>query len=179
MAGITGGLRIYHEHHLAPVEELRVAMPISLRVKHDAEGGNHVTVMRFPVSVGIADPAERMRAMAAAVLAQRNEASLPHTDTVAGVLNRVPNALIGAMLKHVDFLASNVPGAPIPLYLEGAKVEAWYPFGPAAGASMNVTLISYCDTCCIGVNLDASAVPDGELFMRCLREGFDEVLALG
>ncbi len=63
LAGITGGLRIYHEHHGAEIEDLRVAMPISIRSDQHQAGGNHVTVMRFTVPAGIRDPAERIQAL--------------------------------------------------------------------------------------------------------------------
>ena len=82
------------------------------------------------------------------------------------------------MLKHIDFLASNVPGIPVPLYLAGAKVDSFYGFGPTIGAALNVTLMSYCGTCCVGVNIDTGAVPDPDVLMDCLRDGFDEVLAV-
>jgi hypothetical protein len=38
--------------------------------------------------------------------------------------------------------------------------------------------MSYRDTCNIGVTTDAGAVPDPDVFVRCLTEGFEEVLAL-
>ncbi len=37
----------------------------------------------------------------------------------------------------------------------------------------------YDGTCCIGVNCDATAVPDGPLLMECLAQGFGEVAELG
>jgi len=86
---------------------------------------------------------------------------------------------VGGMLKHVDFLASNVPGLPTTVWLAGARLEGFYPFGPTLGASANVTLMSYGDTCCIGVNVDTGAVADPELFVACLAAGFEEVLAVG
>jgi hypothetical protein len=30
----------------------------------------------------------------------------------------------------------------------------------------------------VGINTDTGAIPDPEVFARCMREGFDEVLAL-
>jgi diacylglycerol O-acyltransferase len=54
----------------------------------------------------------------------------------------------------------------------------YYAFGPTIGASVNLTLISYCGTCNIGVNIDTAAVPDPEVLETCLQQGFDEVLAL-
>ena len=41
-----------------------------------------------------------------------------------------------------------------------------------------VTLLSYAGTCCIGVNIDPAAVTEPDLFMHCLQDGLDEVLAL-
>jgi diacylglycerol O-acyltransferase / wax synthase len=35
------------------------------------------------------------------------------------------------------------------------------------------------DTCCIGINIDTAAVPDPDVLTACLREGFEEVLAIG
>ncbi|OOK70417.1 hypothetical protein BZL30_6110 [Mycobacterium kansasii] len=40
-------------------------------------------------------------------------------------------------------------------------------------------MISYRGTCDIGVNVDTSAVPDHDVLLESLREGFEEVVALG
>jgi hypothetical protein len=42
-----------------------------------------------------------------------------------------------------------------------------------------VTLYSYNGLADIGINVDRAAVPDGDTFTGCLRDGLDEVLALG
>jgi hypothetical protein len=65
------------------------------------------------------------------------------------------------------------------MYLLGAEVLQFYPFGPTAGSALNVTLMSYRNRCYMGVNIDAKAIPDDDLFMRCLKAGFREVLDLG
>jgi hypothetical protein len=44
---------------------------------------------------------------------------------------------------------------------------------------LNVTLLTYCDSCTIGVNTDAGAVPDPDVLMDCLRDDFEEILDLG
>ena len=179
LAGITGGLRLYHEAFGIGVHDLRLTMPISLRHEGDPEGGNRVTIVRFDVPVGIVDPAERMTAIGRVCIAQRDEPALAYSDAIAGLLNLLPNPVIGGMLKHVDFLASNVPGLADPVWLGGALMEGFYAFGPTLGSSANVTLMSYRDRCCVGVNVDTGAVSDPELFVQCLIEGFEEVLALG
>ena len=83
------------------------------------------------------------------------------------------------MLKHVDFLASNVPGIPVRLYLAGAGVDQLYGFGPTIGAAVNFTLVSYCGTCFVGINSDMGAIPDPAALRECVRDGFDEILGVG
>lgn len=178
LAGITAGLQKYHEYHGAEVHELRVAMPISQREADHEIGGNHVTVTRFTVPVDEADPADRIKDLRQVVEGIRTEPALEHTEAIAGFLNLMPKGVVGTMLKGVDFLASNVPGVPMPMWLEGVKVRRFFPFGPTAGSAVNVTLMSYDGTCCIGVNSDAKAIPDPDALINCLRAGFDEVCTL-
>jgi hypothetical protein len=79
----------------------------------------------------------------------------------------------------VDFVASNVPGFPFPVYLAGARSRWLLPFGPTIGAAINATLLSYDGTCCIGFTFDTSAVPYSDTLVRCVGQGFEELLALG
>jgi WS/DGAT/MGAT family acyltransferase len=179
IAGLTGGLRLYHERHDATVGDLRVTLPISIRTALDPVEGNHITLQRFTVPVHVQDPADRIRAIGERCRAARDEPAIQHTNAIAGVLNLLPSSVIGGMLKHVDFLASNVPGFTFPVYLAGARVAGYFPFGPTIGASLNVTLLSYDGTCCIGLTVDDAAVPDSDVLVHCVAEGFEEVLALG
>ena len=176
---MTAGLRLYHERHGALVDELMVTMPISIRVPGDAEGGNRITLMRIALPVGVADPVERIARSTTRAAAARREPSLKLTQSIAGGLNLLPRWYIGAILRHVDFLASNVPGVPVPVWVGGAAVTMQYAFGPTIGAGVNVTLITYQDTCALGINADSGAIPDLPVFRECLVAGFDEVLALG
>ncbi|MFZ4719673.1 MAG: wax ester/triacylglycerol synthase domain-containing protein [Ilumatobacteraceae bacterium] len=177
LAGITAGLRHYHLHHGEDIHELRVAMPISQRQAAHDEGGNHVTIVRFVLPVDAPTPDERIREMHDVVQGVRAEKALDHTEAIAGFLNLMPTGVLGSMLRGVDFLASNVPGVPVPMWLEGRKVERFFPFGPTAGSALNVTLMSYDGTCCIGINADAAAVPDPDVLADCMRTGFAEVCA--
>lgn len=178
VAGLAGGLRIYHERHQVVVGDLHLCMPINMRVDGDEMGGNRITLMRFDVPVGVVDPAERIRAIHAQTGRVRHEKSLPFTQWIAGALNLVPRWYIGSILRHVDFLASDVPGIPVPVLLGGARVVMQYAFGPTIGAAVNVTLLTYVDTCALGIDVDTGAIPDYDVFHECLVAGFEEVLAL-
>jgi WS/DGAT/MGAT family acyltransferase len=179
LAAMTGGLRRYHDVHSVTADELRVTLPISIRKESDPVAGNRITLQRFAVPLTPAEPAARIGVIGQRCRAARDERSLPHTNAIAGTLNLLPPGVIGGMLKHIDFLASNVPGFTFPVYLAGAHVTGYVPFGPTIGASLNATLLSYDGTCFVGVTIDEAAVPDPEVLMTCLTEGFDEVLALG
>lgn len=178
LAGVTGGLRIYHEKHGVEVDELHVTMPVNIRSDGDPIGGNRITLMRFDLPVAVVDPGERIRRIRQRTRGIRHEASLPYTQQIAGALNLAPRWYIGSVLRHVDFLASDVPGIPVRVYLGGAAMRTQYAFGPTIGAAVNITLVSYVDTCTFGVNVDTGAIPDFDLFQKCLVAGFDEVLAL-
>ena len=178
LSAVTAGLRLYHERHGQQVDELRVTMPVSIRKADDPIGGNRITLMRFKVPVSIADPSERMRETHKRCEPVKTDRSLPFTNAMAGTLNLLPRAYVGGMLKHIDFLASNVPGIPTPFYLSGAQVESFYGFGPTIGAALNVTLMSYCGMCFVGINIDTGAIPDPDILMDCMRSGFAEILAV-
>src|SRR5205085_7306234 len=132
---------------------------------------------------GIADPAQRMAAIGALMRSARGEPALDAVGIVAPALARLPGPLIsqlaGGLTKANDLQASNVRGIREDVYIAGAKIERAYPFGPLPGCASMITLASHGSLCCIGANVDPAAVTEPERFDRNLREGFDEVLALG
>ncbi len=176
MAGVTGGLRIYHERRDEPVERLRCNMPISLR-NPERPAQNAVTIARFEVPVDIVDPGERMRVIHDIVDGWRREPALHLVDPLAEVGSRMmPQELITSAAQKSDFTASNVPGVPIPVWVAGARVVAMYPMAGTIGAATNVTLLSYNGSAGIGVSMDDAAIPDRALFAECLGLGFAEVV---
>ena len=80
--------------------------------------------------------------------------------------------------RTIDFAASNLRGSPVPLYLAGSQIVANYPFGPRAGAALNVTTLGYSDALDIGINLDPAALPDTDGLMLDLRSAFAAIEAL-
>jgi diacylglycerol O-acyltransferase / wax synthase len=184
LAAVAGGLDRYHRTHGVIVEHLRMAMPINVRPKGaGAAGGNQFVPVRFSFPVSISDPLERMVAIRDLVAAQRSEPALGLAGPVAGVLNRLPIALTTAlfrgMLKGIDVVTTNVPGAPLPIYVAGARLQANLGYGPLSGAACNITLLSYIDELHLGISTDPAAVPDPEVFVACLQDGIAEIEKLG
>ncbi|MBH0120044.1 WS/DGAT domain-containing protein [Rhodococcus sp. HM1] len=176
LTALVVGLHHYHRAHDADVESLRVTMPLSVRRPDDEMGGNRINLARFALPVHGGDVDDLMREIESIVRAWRAEPALDMGEVLAAPLNMLPPAVVGSMLEHVDFLASNVPGSPVPLYVAGARAERYYAFGPTLGSAFNVTMVSYLGTCCLGVTLDVGAVPDRAVFEECIRTGFRDVL---
>jgi WS/DGAT/MGAT family acyltransferase len=176
MAGVTGGLRIYHERRGEPVGTLRCNMPISLR-NPDRPAQNAVTIARFEVPVDILDPVERMRAIRDIVASWRHEPALHLVDPLAEVGYRLmPSEVFVSTAQTSDFTASNVPGVPVPVWIAGARVRAMYPLTATVGAATNITLLSYAGNAGVGIAMDDAAIPDREVFVECIGAGFAEVV---
>ncbi len=183
IGAVAGGLGRYHEGHGAPIEELRMSMPINIRTEDDKDrAGNQFVPARFNVPMGIQNPKDRMQAVRELVRGQRNESALPLMDEVSGAINRLgvlaATRFVGSMMKTVDFVTSNVPGPPTAVYMAGARIEQMFPFGPLAGAAVNVTLFSYDGQLQLGINSDRAAVPDPERLIECMEEGIAEIAAV-
>ena len=57
VAAVAGGLRRYHDEHGAPVDALRMTMPINVRTEATEDvAGNQFVPARFPVPMTIDDP---------------------------------------------------------------------------------------------------------------------------
>ena len=183
MGGILRGMQLYHAHHGAAPSRLRIGMPINVRSSGGAQkAGNAFVPARMEVPALSEDPEELMRDVRERCLAARDEPANQLVEPMSDLLNRLPTSVVtqvfGSMLRGLDVQASNVPGSPVPLFLLGQPVSAIFPFGPLTGAATNITLLSYQNELNLGVNLDPAAVPDPDLFLECLRLGYEDLLDL-
>ena len=182
LAGMIGGLRRFHELHGGHVEEIPVAIPISLRTATDPLGGNHFTgaTMRGPLSE--TDPARRVQLVRERVKACRAEPALAFVEHVAPFLDRLPLAaiteIVGSSTSAVDVQLTNIPGVGHTAYIAGAKVTHASPIGPRPAVAMMAGMMTYEGRACIALNLDPDVFPDTDVLLECVREGFAEVLAL-
>jgi WS/DGAT/MGAT family acyltransferase len=182
LAALTGGLRIYHEEAGLSPETLPIAFPVSLRRDDDPLGGNRFAGARIAGPISAADPRDRIRLIRERVLEARDEPALDFMALMSPVMSRIPAPLLTRMTENVtssiDLQASNIPGLARPAFIAGARITHMYPFGPAPGSAVMVTMISHSGICCVGINADSAAIPDMARFEACIRAGFDEVLAL-
>lgn len=176
LAAVTGGMRRYHEQAGATVGHLRINVPISLRGADDGPGGNAVSTARIELDAAQLDVDARVAEAAAAVARARNEPFLAHIDSMADAFRLAPVEVSVRLTQSSDLTASNVPGVPIPVFAGGARVLRVHPLVPTLGAAVNITMLTYARTwASLGITTDDAAIPDPDVFLACLAEGFAEV----
>jgi len=182
VAAAAGGAGAYHRAGGLPVDELRMAMPVNTRSDRSA-GGNAFSPTRVLVPAGIEDPVQRLAAVRDRLSATKGERALNLLDGVAGLANLLPTSALVRLARQqvetVDFATSNVRGAPFPLYIAGARMEANHPVGPTGGTAWNLTLMSYDGHLDMGLNVDAGAVDDPAGLQDAIAASFDELIAAG
>jgi WS/DGAT/MGAT family acyltransferase len=178
MAAVGAGLDAYHRRHGVVVEELRVAVPISLRGDagdRTAQASNSVSIARFPIPVAGLTTLERLEASHDLVAKWKSEPALHMADPLAEVSWLVPVPMIAHAAQTTDVTTSNVPGPPMPMYLAGARMVAAYPLVATIGSAVNITMVTYDGTAFIGVSADDRAVSDLPVLVEDLRSGFEAV----
>ena len=181
LAGLCGAFRLYHEALGVPVNSLPMAVPVNLRAEADPAGGNRFAGVNLGAPVGAADPVVRIQKIRKQMISRREEAAIDLIGAVAPVLTLLPDSVLQAMSGSViasDVQASNVPIYPGETFIAGAKVLRQFGLGPLPGVAMMVVLISRGGFATVTTRYDRAAIADQDLWARCLRGGFDEVLAL-
>jgi WS/DGAT/MGAT family acyltransferase len=182
VAALLGALRLYHEHFGVSVDRIPVGVPVSIRSPDDPLGGNQFAAATFAAPIGEVDPRERIRLVREFVLEAREEPAIGALNAISPTLSRLPTGaivqLVGGVAAKLDLQASNVRGLERPAYVAGARVTRFYAFGPRPGCAAMVSLVSHDGTCCVAGNINPAAITDVELFERCLRDGFDEIVGL-
>ena len=183
VAGVVGGLRRYHERNGTIPDALRVNMPVNLRTPADAgKEGNAWVPARFPVPLNEADPAKRIQQLHPVLRQARTEPAAVLTDQVFRLLTMLPTNIAtyvaGGLMKGTDFVATNVPGPPIPVFFAGTQILRMLPYAPKAGAAVNCALMSYNGVAQVGVNIDTVAVPKPKELVADLKAGLEEIAAL-
>jgi WS/DGAT/MGAT family acyltransferase len=180
VSGTCAGMQILHERAGLPTERLRMAMPISTRGPDDDVETNRFVPLRFEIPLGAESTAAHFEIVHALVTAARREPAIGLVEPAAGIASRLPRAallpLFRRMVDGTDFVASNLPGSPLPVWFCGSRLVAQYPFGPLTGAAVNVSLLSYCDDVAVGVVADTGAVDDPDELVECLRLGYARAL---
>jgi len=126
--------------------------------------------------------AERFLLIHEAANTARESSATAGLETVAAVAATLPTSFVTRIARvqaqTVDFATSNVRAADFPCFIAGAQIVANYPVGPLAGVAFNLTLLSYCGSLDMGLNIDTAAVDDPALLKACIEDAFVELAQL-
>ncbi|HTR73965.1 MAG TPA: wax ester/triacylglycerol synthase family O-acyltransferase [Solirubrobacterales bacterium] len=156
------------------VLELKALVPVSIRtVDEHGELGNKLTAMRGPLPVGIADPAERLRAIAVAMDDLKASKQPLGAEAIWGLNDwfrdfappvlLVPTAAINFSPRLFNLLVTNFPGPQIPFYALGRELVAIHPLGFLAHRhGLAVAILSYNGRVSFCFLADPDAAPEVE-----------------
>lgn len=181
---VTGAVAAAGEYHRlagSPVDELRVAMPVSTRGSDRSAGGNLFAPTQTVLPAGVMTAAERFDEVRRRLAETKAEPAVGAVESLAGTLNLLPNPLLVwagyRRSSSVDFVTSNIRAAPFDVYLAGALMEGNYPIGPLAGTAFNLTTMSYRGSLNMGLVTDTAVVEEPALLARLLGRSYRELLA--
>ena len=188
LAAISGGFRALL---LARGEEpgphmVRSLVPVSVRAPGAEDVyENQVSAVLADLPVHIADPAERLRAVQAELLALKasKEAIAGEALTTVGRYTPFPVASwwvrlgFGLPVRDIVTVTTNVPGPQQPLYGLGRRIVEIIPYVPIATTlRTGVSIFSYCGRLAFGITGDFTASPDLDVLARGIEDGVSELL---
>jgi hypothetical protein len=181
VGSVVRGLALYHEQHGVESSGFRVLMPVNVRRPGDRSGGNHFVPARFVIPVR-ADLTECVAEVQRLTAAWKTAPGLSLSDVLANGLSTLPapvaRSVWGSMLMGNDFCITNVPGPPVPVFVDGAPLEVIYAVSPPSGAAFNISLVSTAERACVTLTTDTVAVPDSAKLAGCIDDGFAEVCSV-
>jgi hypothetical protein len=166
-------------------------MPISLREQGNTEMRTQATLSLVNLATNIADPVKRLKAIrdssgATKSVARQAKSVIPTDIPLLGV-----PWLLGALAKLygrssvvdtlpilANVLISNVPGPPVPLYVDGLRMSGYWPLSIVEhGVGVNITLLSYAGNLGFGFVVAKNAVPEAGELADDLMAAYDELKA--
>ena len=193
VAIVGGAMRRYlTDKSELPSESLVAMAPISVRTAGERNTlGNQVSAMTIPIGTQIADPiarlqfvhdeAENSKALTKAVGARElSDYSKFTPSMLTGLAARlyVGLGLANRLAPMFNTVITNIPGPPISLYMNGARLVTQYGLGPVfEGMGIIHPVFSNSGRITISFTSDRTIMPDPEHYADCIQDSFEEMLA--
>ena len=190
LALCSGALRRYLKRSGSiPRKSLIASMPISLRAQGNTDFRTQATLSLVSLASNIADPLKRLRAIrdsagATKAVARQARSVIPTDFPLIGVpwiLGALASlygrsSVINALPVLANVLVSNVPGPPMPLYVDGLRMSGYWPLSIVEhGVGVNITLMSYAGKLCLGFTVARCAVPDVRRLADDFLDAYEEL----
>jgi diacylglycerol O-acyltransferase / wax synthase len=163
------------DHGGVPDRPLIATLPVSVH-ESDRVSGNKVSAMFVRLPTTEPDPVLALRAVQEDTKGAKELHKALGAETIMELAEFAPRRLLNLAARLYsswnladmhrpvyNVIVSNVPGPPMPLYLLGAELVAFYPHGPIfEGTGLNITVLSYQESVDIGVIACRESVHDIE-----------------
>jgi diacylglycerol O-acyltransferase len=188
LAAISGGFRALL---LARGEQprphlVRSLVPVSLRAPGDENiYENQVSAVLADLPVHIADPAERLAAVRAELLALKESREVMVGEalitlgryTPFPLVSRAVRLVFGLPQREIVTVTTNVPGPQRPLYTLGRRLLEIIPYVPIATTlRTGVSIFTYCGNITFGITGDFDSSPDLNILAYGIEDGVAELL---
>lgn len=192
LAIVSGGLRHYLvAHDSLPDKPLLSMCPISVRNGDPLSGGNYLSGMRINLATHIADPVERLAAIAQSSSDAKEMAKSlgdsfvenllgmqPYVvrSQMAKIVAALPEKLNGPMPTPANVIISNAPPPKGGHYFAGGKAVTTFGFGPlfeGCGVLHSITGFDFEST--VAVTSCREILPDIEFYVDCIRRSYEDM----
>lgn len=178
---VDAGLNRYlREMGCRPEHPLVAICPVSLHEPGAKEATTNVSAI-WPALGGTSDsPKKRLAAIATNTRSAKadlkqlgKDAAYAYAVMSFAMVESMTSAHIDRILRPANVLVSNVRGPTRKLYLNGARLEAFFPVSTLiAGVGLNITLMSYGTDVDIGFTANGAALPEIDSLARYVEDAF-------
>ena len=188
LAAITGGLRalLLSRGEEPGAHMVRSLVPVSLRAPgEESIYENRVSAVLADLPVHLADPAERLAAVRAELLALKESREVLVGEALVAlgrytpfpVVSRSVRFVFGLPQREIVTVTTNVPGPQQPLYALGRRLVEIIPYVPIATTlRTGVSIFTYCGQVTFGITGDFDANPDLDVLARGIEESLTGLL---
>lgn len=191
---VAGGLRKYlNSKGELPEQSLVTGCPIDVRSPDEREaGGNMVGFMNVALRTEIEDPVKRLKEVHKESVSGKAYAEAMGPRIMMDLTNVMPGNVLSIAIRAAsstglaeasviqNTIVTNVPGAPVQLYLCGAELVNSFSLGPLL-PNMGLFHIVYSavqnkkGTVTLSFTACRDMLPDPAFYADCLQESFDEL----
>jgi hypothetical protein len=149
-----------------PIERYRAVVQETERIKaaREPQGMELLTATADSVAPGLQDLSSRLTNSAI-------EAATRLSEFSGGMARMIAGPQMG-----ISFIATNVPGAQVPLYLAGQRMREFVGLVPLAGTfGYGVAIVSYNQNLFFGLMAEPRMMPDVDFMKSCIAAAFEEL----
>ncbi len=185
LATVAGAVHHYLRAHHIPTDgiDFRVFVPVSTRSDEErGKLGNRVSLIVASLPVDESDPNQRLERVVAEKQQRRRSDQVAGTNAIEEVADWAAPGLLtrfsrmAASGRAFNLVVTNVPGPPIPVYLDGARLLESYPLVPLyEEQALGIALFSYDGVLHWGFNADWDALDDLHEFALGIEEELERL----